>query len=290
MVHISRKKISVIIMTLNAEEYIENTISMLRKQTIKPDEIIVVDSESKDNTVLIAEKNKVRIINIRRKDFDHGGSRDFALRESIGDYVLFLTQDAEIGNEKYIENIINPFICDSIAMVCGRQIAKKSATNYERLIREFNYPNKRIVKSKDDIPKMGVKAYYMSDVCSAYRKDIYLKIGGFENPVITNEDMLIAACALNNGYKIAYEPDAYVFHSHNFTLRQEFRRNVLVSYFMENYKSELGNVQLTSEGIALVKYVSKGLLRDKHYIDFIRFGLVCIAKFLGNKYGKKIAK
>ena len=283
-------KISVIIMTLNAEKYIKNIIDMLKKQTIVPNEIIVADSQSQDRTVDIAKKNNAKIISIKRKEFDHGGSRDFALRESIGDYVLFLTQDAEIGNEKYVENIIRPFNDNKVAMVCGRQIAKKDATSYERLIREFNYPDKRMTKTNEDIKKLGIKAYYMSDVCSAYRKDIYLKIGGFAHPILTNEDMLIAAKALKNGYKTAYEPDAFVYHSHNFTLKQEFKRNVLVGVFLKQHENELEITKVSSEGMALVKYVSKRLLNDRKYIDFCRFGFICVAKYLGNKYGNKCTK
>lgn len=283
-------KISVIIMTLNAEKYIKNIIDMLKKQTIVPNEIIVADSQSQDRTVDIAKKNNAKIISIKRKEFDHGGSRDFALRESMGDYVLFLTQDAEIGNEKYVENIIRPFNDNKVAMVCGRQIAKKDATSYERLIREFNYPDKRMTKTNEDIKKLGIKAYYMSDVCSAYRKDIYLKIGGFEHPILTNEDMLIAAKALKNGYKTAYEPDAFVYHSHNFTLKQEFKRNVLVGVFLKQHENELEITKVSSEGMALVKYVSKRLLNDRKYIDFCRFGFICVAKYLGNKYGNKCTK
>ena len=126
----------------------------------------------------------------------------------------------------------------------------------------------------------------MSDVCSAYRRDIYFEIGGFEHPIMTNEDMLIAANALQHGYKIAYEPDAYVFHSHNFTMKQEFERNALVSSFLQRYKEKLGNVRVNSEGMALVRYVSKSLLNEKKYIDFCKFGFICVAKYLGNRYGK----
>lgn len=285
-----KKKVSVIIMTLNAEIYIQNIIDMLRKQTIKPDEIIVADSESEDRTVDIAKENGTKLISIRRREFDHGGSRDLALRESIGDYILFLTQDAEIGSETYIQSILKPFEDEKVAMVCGRQIAKKNATSYERLIREFNYPNKRMIKTKDDIEKMGIKAYYMSDVCSAYRRDIYFEIGGFEHPIMTNEDMLIAANALKNGYKIAYEPSAYVYHSHNFTLKQEFNRNALVGAFLQQNKTKLCCCNATSEGMTLVKYVSKRLLNEKEYVNFCRFGFICIAKYLGNLYGRKCVK
>ena len=278
-------------MTLNAEKYIQNMIEKLLEQTVKPNEIYVADSESDDNTVAIVQKYRmVKIKNIKRDEFDHGGSRDEVFRESIGDFVLFLTQDAEIGDDHYIENILKPFENNEVAMVYGRQIAKEGANNYERLIREFNYPNQSMIKSKEDIKRLGIKAYYMSDVCSAYRRDIYLKIGGFEHPLLTNEDMLIACRALRNGYKIAYEPSAYVFHSHNFTLKQEFKRNADVAVFMRLYEKELGSVKVDSEGVTLVKYVVRKLLDEKEYVDFFRFGLICVAKYMGNKYGKYVAK
>ncbi len=285
------EKISVIIMTLNAELYIRNMLEMLKVQTVAPDEIIVADSESDDQTLSIVKEYKgTKIINIKRNEFDHGGSRDKALRVSNGYFVLFLTQDAQIGNNHYIENILKPFENNEIAMVCGRQIAKNNAPSYEKLIREFNYPDRSMIKSKEDIVRLGIKAYYMSDVCSAYRRDLYLKIGGFKHPLNTNEDMLIAATALRSGYKIAYESSAFVFHSHVFTLKQEFIRNKNVAVFMKKHKDDLGTINVDSEGIALVRYVSERLLKDHKYIDFLKFGFVCVSKYMGNKYGKYIAK
>ena len=72
-------KISVVIMTLNAENYIEDFIVRLLRQTLKPHEIIVVDSESNDATLEITSKfPQVKIVNIKRENFDHGGTRDLA--------------------------------------------------------------------------------------------------------------------------------------------------------------------------------------------------------------------
>lgn len=280
--------ISVIIMTLNAEEYIASIISHLHKQTVMPDEIIIADSESEDQTVALAKKDRlVKILNIKRKEFDHGGSRDYALKESIGDYVLFFTQDAVIGDKHYIENIVKNFEDDGVAMVCGRQVARKNAKSYEKLIRDFNYPSTRKVREEKDIETMGVKAFFMSDVCSAYRRTAYFDIGGFEHPILTNEDMLIAFRALKKGYKTVYDPKAYVYHSHNFTLKQEYERNKIVGEFMTQYKDEFGNISVNGEGLKLVKYVSKKLLGNLRIISFIHFGLICVAKFTGNKAGKR---
>lgn len=78
-------KISVVIPTLNASAEIESLLISITKQTLKPNEIIVVDSESDDETVTLANPHPlVRVISIQRDDFNHGGTRDMAFRASIG--------------------------------------------------------------------------------------------------------------------------------------------------------------------------------------------------------------
>lgn len=289
-----KPKISVIIMTLNAEIFIVKMLDMLMAQSLLPDEIIVADSESTDSTVELAKGyDRVKILQIKRSEFDHGGSRDYALRQSVGEYILFFTQDAEIGDKIYIEKMVANFSDESVAMVCARQIAKSDAVPYEKLIREFNYPNERKVRTIKDIATLGIKAFYMSDVCSAYRRTAYLEIGGFEHPILTNEDMLIAAHAIKMGYKTVYDPSAFVFHSHNFSRKQEFKRNFDVAAFMAMYEDEFTGININREGLKLVKYVSTNLLEHLQFIQFIKFGLICCAKLMGNRKGgsyKNISK
>lgn len=281
-------KISVIIPTLNAGKYIEELINSLSSQTLKPSEIVIVDSESDDNTVELCKKfNSVRIIPILRKDFDHGGTRDKALRTCDSDYVLFMTQDAFPNNEFYIENLLKPFSDPDVAIASGRQIARDDAVLMEKLVREFNYPPQSHVRSKSDLDKLGIKTYFFSDVCSAYRKDVYEQLGGFEYPLKTNEDMFFAAKVIENGYKVAYAADAEVIHSHNFSLKEQYKRNYIIGMELEKHKELLCGVSLNSEGLKLVKYVSVRLLKKGKIIHFIRFGFDCCARKLGNLKGKR---
>ncbi len=284
----SEKRISVIIPTLNGAEYIVNLIDKFNSQTIRPDEIVVVDSESDDNTVeLCRNYDNVRVIEILRKDFNHGGTRDMALRTCNSDFVLFTTQDAVPNNEFYIENLLKPFEDDNVAIASGRQIAREDAWQMEKLVREFNYPAESHVRSKADLAKYGIKTYFFSDVCSAYRKDIYEQLGGFENPVKTNEDMFFAAKVIENGYKVAYAADAEVIHSHNFTLKEQYNRNVTIGAELERHKELLNGVSADAEGMKLVKYVSLKLLKKGRIFQFIRFGFDCCARKLGNAMGKR---
>jgi len=282
-------KLSLIIPTLDAEKLICPLIDSIKDQTVIPDEIIIVDSESEDNTVdLLSKYPDVKLIQIKRSDFDHGKTRDMALRSSIGEYVVFMTQDAVPNNKYFIEKLLSPFFKDDgVALSTGRQLPKPDASRMEQLVRTFNYPSQSRVRSKDDIPEMGIKTYFASDVCSAYRRDIYERLGGFDYPIKTNEDMFYAAKVINAGYKIAYCADAEVLHSHNFTLKEQYKRNYIQGYEIERHRDILGSASQESEGMKLVKYVSKELLKKGRVFSFIHFGFDCCARLLGSKKGRK---
>ena len=230
--------ISVIIPTLNAEHDIEGLLTVLGRQSIQPIEILVVDSASEDRTIELIRKHKgVRLLQIDRQDFNHGGTRDLALRESRGDFVCFLTQDAVPVSDDYLELLVAPMVDDSeIAVVSGRQLPKVDARRFEQLVRGFNYPDSSSVRSKRDLKKYGIKTFFASDTCSAYRRTAYLECGGFEH-VNTNEDMLMAARFIASGMKVAYEPRAEVYHSHNLTPSQQFARNRAVGSFSKRMRT-----------------------------------------------------
>lgn len=283
--------ISVIIPTLNAEHEIETLLIALDRQSIQPNEILVVDSASDDKTIELVQKHKgVRLLQIDRQDFNHGTTRDKALRESSGDFVCFLTQDAVPVSDDYLKRLVAPMVDDSdIALVSGRQLPKADARRFEQLVRGFNYPDSPSVRSKCDLEKLGIKTFFASDACSAYRRIAYLECGGFDH-VNTNEDMLMAAKFIASGMKVAYEPHAEVFHSHNLTPTQQFARNRAVGFFLETHADDLMHASEIGEGGRLVKAVSSQLLREGNLVEFIAFGVDCCARLLGNRAGRRAAR
>lgn len=283
--------ISVIIPTLNAEHEIETLLIALDRQSIQPNEILVVDSASDDKTIELVQKHKgVRLLQIDRQDFNHGTTRDKALRESSGDFVCFLTQDAVPVSDDYLKRLVAPMVDDSdIALVSGRQLPKADARRFEQLVRGFNYPDSPSVRSKCDLEKLGIKTFFASDACSAYRRIAYLECGGFDH-VNTNEDMLMAAKFIASGMKVAYEPHAEVFHSHNLTPAQQFARNRAVGFFLESHADDLMHASEIGEGGRLVKAVSSQLLREGNLVEFIAFGVDCCARLLGNRAGRRAAR
>ena len=279
--------VSVIVPTLNAEKELPQLLSALLAQDFPIGEILVIDSSSEDKTVEICEAySKVLVISIPREEFDHGKTRDMAARRSKGEIVVFLTQDAIPADEGFLGKLISPLKNPEVAVSVGRQLPKLDASKMEELVRRFNYPSDSNVRPADDIPRMGIKAFFCSDSCAAYRKDVYIALGGFEYPLKSNEDMLFAAKALQNGYRVAYTADACVYHSHNFSLREQYKRNYLQGYEIERHRSLLNSAPLGKEGMQLVKTVSKGLLKGRHVGALFYFGMDCVARWLGNRNGK----
>lgn len=279
---------SIVIPTLNAADRIGTLIDALLVQSMAPQEIIVVDSQSEDDTMQIAAaKPHTRVIPIRREDFDHGGTRDMAFRVSTGDCVVFMTQDALPVDACCIERLLAPFGDERVAAVGGRQIAWPNARPFEKLVRANNYPAENRVWEQTDVRRLGVRAFLISDVLAAYRRQPYIETGGFDHPIMTNEDMLMAQKLLHAGYRLAYSGEAAVFHSHCLTLAQEYRRNELIGRTMKRYEKRFCCAQEMGEGIALAKAVLAQLLRERHIAESVCFAANCAARLAGNRMGRR---
>lgn len=175
--------VSVILPTLDAAGGIVALLAALKGQTRPPDEILVVDSGSTDGTAELASEHGARVISIPRKQFDHGGTRDAALRQTAGEFVLFLTQDAMPANERYIECLLKAFADERMAAVSGRQLSRQDARPYVQAVQQYRYPAQSRVWGPEEREALGIRAYHLSDVCSAYRRSAYEAVGGFAHPL-----------------------------------------------------------------------------------------------------------
>ena len=283
--------LSVVIPTLNAEGQIGALLGLVEGQTVRPREILVVDSSSDDGTAAeVAGHPGAELLVIDRGDFNHGLTRDMALRRTTGDFVCFLTQDAVPASGEYLERLVAPMLADEkVALVSGRQLPKADARRFEQLVRGFNYPDEPSVRGKEDLARYGIKTFFASDVCSCYRRSAYLACGGFD-AVNTNEDMLMAARFVAAGYRVAYEPTAEVYHSHNLTPREQYARNRAVGCFLEGHADDLMHASEIGEGGRLVKEVSLQLLREGRLGELLAFGVDCAARLLGNRRGRSEAR
>ena len=160
----------------------------------------------------------------------------------------------------------------------------------ERFTRRFNYPEKSRIKSKSDLNELGIKTFFCSDVCAAYRRNYLLGAGGFEDPTIFNEDMIFAGKRILAGDKVAYVAEAKVLHSHNYTGRQQFHRNFDLAVSQAQYPEVFEGVPSEGEGIRMVKATARYLIRNEQPLKVIilmyQSGCKYIGYFLGKRYKK----
>lgn len=212
--------------TCNAGNQWQDWIAAYQQQSLKADEVIVVDSSSSDQTVKWAEDAGFSVHRISQVAFNHGGTRNQAAKfaEHFAGVIVFMTQDAILASPDSLANLLVPFADSEVAAVYGRQLPHQNATPLAAHARYFNYPAKSKVKSKEDIPMLGIKTAFMSNSFAAYRRSVFEELGGFPDNTILAEDMYLTANMVLEGYKVAYCAKATVFHSHNYTLKQEFQR------------------------------------------------------------------
>ena len=216
-------RVNVIIPTYKPDEKFLKLISRLEKQTVKPERIIVVNTEQKYfdrliyGTHFLEEHKTVETHHISKREFDHGKTRHIGMKKADAEFVLLMTQDAVPADDKLIEQLLQAFEEEKAAVAYARQLPDKNCGVIESYTREFNYPPEGMVKSAKDTEKLGIKTYFCSNVCAMYKKSIYEELGGFVRHTIFNEDMIFAAGAVKAGYKIVYRAEAQVIHSHNYT-------------------------------------------------------------------------
>jgi rhamnosyltransferase len=279
-------RVSVIIPTLNAGPELEELLEWLQRQSVRPCEIIVIDSASEDGTQERARKAGARLISVERSDFDHGGTRNQAAIQAQGDILLFMTQDALPYDGKLIENLIKPLIQEeTIVYSYARQLPRPGANVLEQLARQYNYPAHSQVKAYEDIEQMGIKTFFCSNVCSAIKRETFEAMGRFQQPVIFNEDLFMAAKCILTGYKVAYRADAVVFHSHDYSIKQQFKR------YFDNGISMRCNTWITpysavgKAGSKLVKLQLQELHQSRQWQLIPKLVAESAAKLIGYKLG-----
>lgn len=277
--------ITIIVPTLNGENELKQLFQLLPSR--EEIEVIVIDSSSSDNTRQIASSYGARVLQINRKEFNHGKTRNIGVKEAKGEIVIFLTQDALLFETESIEKLLEAFRDEDVSVSFGRQVPHLNAKFFGSFARMFNYPVESSVRSYRDKTKYGLKTVFNSNSFAAYRKDVLVDVGGFPDNVILGEDMYVAAKMVMRGKKIAYTADAIVYHSHDFTIMQEFQRNFDIGVF-HTYESwllkEFSNPE--GEGVRFVLAEWKQLIKQRKLFLLPISVLRNSAKYIGYKMGR----
>jgi rhamnosyltransferase len=165
--------VSIVIPTYNASRYLDVQLRALRAQTVKDLDILVIDSSSSDETLDIAKQYAIQTVTITKEEFDHGGTRTLAGKtRSVGDILVYLTQDALPCDDRAIETLIQPLLAEQICGAAfGRQIPYQDATPFAQHLRLFNYPPQSYIRTYADRAALGIRAAFCSNSFAAYRRD-----------------------------------------------------------------------------------------------------------------------
>ena len=279
--------IDVIIPTYKPGRKFFRLLEMLEKQSVPPRKIIVINTEARYLDAASIESARVEVHHIRKEEFDHAATRNLGVRYSDAPYFLMMTDDAVPRDTELLSHMLAAFSRDpQIAAVYGRQLATEESAFDEVFARQFNYPAESRVKSLADLPTLGIKTYFQSDVCCMYRREVFDALGGFVSPAIFNEDMVFACTMLRAGYKSCYAADAAVYHAHHYSGLQQLHRNFDLGVSQADHPEVFAGVPSEGEGARMVCRNAATLLRQGRPWLLLPLGWRSFCKLLGYKLGK----
>lgn len=283
--------VDVIIPTYKPDHIFTTLLERLEKQTFPIRQIIIMNTEEvywAESSYPKQENRKV--YHLSKQDFDHGGVRAEAALKSQADILLFMTQDALPRNKYLVENLVKAFDNEDVGAAYARQLPRKNCGIIEAYTRSFNYPESSRIKSIEDLDRLGIKTFFCSNVCAAYRKTTYIELGGFELRTIFNEDMIYAGKMIQAGKKIAYVAEAEVIHSHNYDYLEYFKRNFDLAVSQKEHPEVFSKVRSESEGIRMVQQTAHYLYEHEKTWMIVDLVLQSGFKWLGYKLGKNYDK
>lgn len=280
------KNVGLLIPLHNGGEPWRRWLDAFAQQTRKPGQMLVIDSSSTDGSAELAREAGFLVHVIPADSFNHGATRQLgADMLADAEILVLMTQDAVLATPDALEKLLARFADERTGAAFGRQLPHPDGGAIGAHARLFNYPDADAEKTLADVPRWGIKTAFLSDSFAAYRRRALAEAGGFPASVILGEDTYVAARMLLNGWKIAYCAEARVFHSHDYTLAQEFGRYFDTGVFhgRESWiRQEFG--QPSGEGLRFVRSELRFLARTRPFL--IPAALVRTAlKFAGYKLG-----
>lgn len=233
-----KERISVIIPVKNGGEQLRGLLRSIRSQRkVENVEIIVIDSESTDNSVQIAKEFGAKIIQIPQKEFNHGATRNLGAKEASGNYLVFTVQDAMPINNYWLYNMICPFFeYPELVALSARQFVKPDADLFSLWMNEkiVPYDGDVIYSLSNDLEDIDWKFFdrltkrrltFFDNVSSCIKRSVFEEIQFA--PLINAEDMDYGAKLLERRKTIGYLTSTGVYHWHERGADYVFKRHYI---------------------------------------------------------------
>lgn len=284
--------IAIVIPVFRPDGRLKMSIERLLRQSVMPDRILLevlyenpIDREIPE----IYMDKRIEARYTPKEEYDRAGSRDAIIRELDSDIVIFMVQMAIPQNRYLVEKLTEPFKEERTAVVYGRHMTDDECSPIECCVRQFNYPPKGMTKSLEDTGKLGIRTFFNSNICAAYRRSAYLETEGFGKRMIAGEDMLAARRLLEKGWQTVYAPEAEILYYRNDNLRELWKRSFDIGVAHAEHPEMIENTKPGKEGMRLVR-VTSALLKQNHMEEYLgEVAARSAVRYLAYHFGKHYA-
>jgi rhamnosyltransferase len=227
---------SILVLTKNGSKDIGALLQAVYSQEeVRANEVVLIDSGSSDATLQIARQYPVRIEHIQPDSFHHARTRNLAAELTSSEILVFLSQDAVPASPTWLAAMLANFKDAGVGAVYGRQFPKSQSSLERQNVLETIYGEQRLVKDPALGNRLGYRFYHFSDANSAIRRSVWQGTR-FPEELAVFEDLGIAKRILDAGWKIVYEPRACVFHSHQHSTFELFKRYFDIGFTLKQLK------------------------------------------------------
>jgi rhamnosyltransferase len=228
--------VSILLLTKNARRDLELVLpAVFAQRQVIPFEVIAIDSGSNDGSLEILRRFPIQVRQISAQQFHHARTRNLAASIARGNILVFLSQDAVPASDLWLKMLIENFADPKVAAVYGRQFPKPGSSVEREDALDTIYGDKKVIKDPAHQNGMGYRFYHFSDVNAAIRRTVWEE-EHFPEDMSVFEDLGIAKQILDRGWKIVYEPQAAVFHSHSHTTIALFKRYFDIGYTLKRLR------------------------------------------------------
>lgn len=208
-------RISIVIRTYNEQKHIREVLESIKKQTYNNYEVVIIDSESTDSTLKIAEEYDVKIVEIKKTDFNYSYASNIGVQNSGGDIVCFLSGHSVPVKSTYLKDMNEIFQNPKVGACYGDVIALPDGSYIEKAFNSLGY-----IKNK--IKGVGRKVILETEIhpgifsCSnsAARKSLLEQHPFAQELGHGGEDIEVAYRIIKDGYYVACVPELLAMHSH----------------------------------------------------------------------------
>lgn len=287
---------------MNGGPTLERLLTALDRQAGAVDrQLVVVDSGSTDGTLDLLRARGAAIVSIAPGTFNHGSSRNEGLARATGEFAVLIVQDAVPASDRWLEALLAPLLADpAVAGSFARQqpwpdASALTAHYLSTWVAAQAIPRVIGPFTREAFEAMPPAERHLAcafdNVCSCIRMRTWRAHPFRATPIA--EDLEWARDVLLAGHKLAYAPDAVVWHSHERPASYELQRTYLVHQRLQS----LFGLSTVPTFTSLVRAVATTLpshvrlsAREHRARSIARAAALAIALPLGQYLGARSAR